>query len=231
MSSTQAPIVIPRPPDLPEPPPSCPNCGAPRLGRWCYACRQDEKSPVRYLPEVIEDLADLAFNIDSRIFRSLRDLYGRPGYMTVQYFLGHRARYVSAFRLFLLLCILAFLAIQMSMVSVNFETTISPIEAAQSPAEVTEQSENALAVIHASENLDGLPANAKTGMAAAERKVRETAKKQLAWIRARDAAIAASTAVPAKPGDGKKTLTVNGKEWDPELHPLHIDWLPNFFNR
>jgi hypothetical protein len=67
---------------------------------------------IRHLSEVLSDLADIVFNVDSRIFRSLGDLYFRPGYVTTEYLAGRRARYVTPFRLFFFLTIIAFFAIQ-----------------------------------------------------------------------------------------------------------------------
>src|SRR5690606_33085562 len=99
--------------DLPDPPPACPNCGAPQLGPYCYECGQQEKGPVRYQPDILRDLSALAFNVDSRIFRSLWVMYVRPGFLTTEYFAGRRKRYSSPFRMFFVLCIVAFLAMQL----------------------------------------------------------------------------------------------------------------------
>lgn len=90
----------------------CPNCGAPVHGPYCYACGQSEKGMVRNLSEVFSDLSDIVFNVDSRIFRSLFDLYFRPGYLTTEYIAGRRARYVTPLRLFFVMSVIAFLAMQ-----------------------------------------------------------------------------------------------------------------------
>lgn len=94
------------------PVPTCPNCGAPVHGPYCHACGQSEKGMVRSLKEVFSDLSDIVFNVDSRIFRSLFDLYFRPGFLTTEYIAGRRARYVTPFRLFFVLCLLAFFLMQ-----------------------------------------------------------------------------------------------------------------------
>ncbi|HNR92760.1 MAG TPA: DUF3667 domain-containing protein [Dokdonella sp.] len=94
------------------PEPTCPNCGAPVHGPYCHACGQSEKGMVRSLKEVFSDLSDIVFNVDSRIFRSLFDLYFRPGFLTTEYIAGRRARYVTPFRLFFVLCLLAFFLVQ-----------------------------------------------------------------------------------------------------------------------
>ena len=91
---------------------TCPNCGAPVHGPYCHACGQSEKGMVRSLREVVDDLADIVFNVDSRVFRSLFDLYFRPGFLTTEYIEGRRARYVTPFRLFFVLSLVAFFAMQ-----------------------------------------------------------------------------------------------------------------------
>ncbi len=97
----------------------CPNCGAPAHGPYCYACGQSEKGMIRHLSEVMSEFADIVFNVDSRIFRSLWDLYLRPGYLTTEYLVGRRARYVTPFRLFFFLSILAFFSIQMAVPNID----------------------------------------------------------------------------------------------------------------
>lgn len=97
-----------------EPERTCPNCGAPAHGPYCYACGQSEKGMIRHLSEVMSEFADIVFNVDSRIFRSLWDLYVRPGFLTTEYLGGRRARYVTPFRLFFFLSILAFFSMQMA---------------------------------------------------------------------------------------------------------------------
>ena len=84
-------------------------------GPYCYACGQPEKGMIRQLASVLSDVLDTVFNIDSRVFRSLLPLYFRPGYLTLEYFAGRRVRYVTPFRLFFFLCLVAFFAIQIAL--------------------------------------------------------------------------------------------------------------------
>lgn len=93
----------------------CGNCQSPLLGDYCYRCGQSEKSMVRSLHLIGADLADLVFNVDSRIFRSMFDLYFRPGFLTTEYFAGRRVRYVTPFRLFFFASLVAFFVVQLNM--------------------------------------------------------------------------------------------------------------------
>ena len=128
---------------------ACPNCGAPAHGPFCYACGQSEKGMIRHLSEVMSEFADIVFNVDSRIFRSLWDLYVRPGYLTVEYLAGRRARYVTPFRLFFFLSIVAFFSMQMALPEINPKDVklgfFDSIEDAKTPEDVKEAVEAELA--------------------------------------------------------------------------------------
>jgi len=93
----------------------CANCGAELLGPHCYACGQPIKGMVRHLTSILADVADTVLNIDSRIFRTLKPLLLRPGYLTNEYLAGRRVRYVTPFRLYFFLSVIAFLVMQISL--------------------------------------------------------------------------------------------------------------------
>jgi len=69
---------------------------------------------VRHFGSVMFDVADSILNVDERLFRTLGPLYLRPGKLTLDYFEGKRARYVTPFRLVFFLAIAAFFAIQLT---------------------------------------------------------------------------------------------------------------------
>lgn len=223
-------VPTPHTVELPESPPVCPNCGAPQLGSYCYTCGQPVKGPVRYLPEVLHDLSDLLFNVDSRIFRSLWDLYLRPGFLTTEYFAGRRARYVSPFRLFFVSCIVAFLAIQMYFGDTHFniETGSGAIADAQTATEVEERLQAALAAMETGRNLPVIPAEAAAELAKTEEELRDDAARRIAWLEQRDAALAAGE-VP-KPDPDNPEIPFEGTPLDTARHPVHIAWLPDFVN-
>lgn len=51
--------------------------------------------------ELVREVVSEAFELDGRVFRTLRPFFLRPGYLTREYISGKRARYTSPFRLFL----------------------------------------------------------------------------------------------------------------------------------
>jgi hypothetical protein len=92
----------------------CDNCGAPLYGKYCYACGQPTVGMVRHFSSVLSDIADSVLNVDERLFRTIGPLYVRPGKLTLDYFAGRRARYVTPFRLVFFLAIIAFFSAQIT---------------------------------------------------------------------------------------------------------------------
>jgi hypothetical protein len=100
--------------DVATPHSACENCGAPLYGKYCYACGQPVHGLVRHFGSVLSDITDSVFNIDERLFRTIGPLYLRPGKLTLDYFEGKRARYVTPFRLVFFLAIIAFFSLQLA---------------------------------------------------------------------------------------------------------------------
>ena len=79
----------------------CSNCGAPLTGRYCAACGQPADTRIPSLAALLGELVDGLYNLDSRVWRSLLWLVGRPGGLTREYLAGRRARYLPPLRLYL----------------------------------------------------------------------------------------------------------------------------------
>lgn len=95
---------------LPLEPPStrCPNCNAEVRGQFCPSCGQNQKVPDRFFLTILSEAFEDVFRIDSRAARTLFNLIFRPGFLTLQYFAGRRARYVQPLRLYLITSLLFF---------------------------------------------------------------------------------------------------------------------------
>lgn len=87
-----APVAAPR---------TCANCAAALDGAFCAACGQPADTRVPTVPALFGEILDGFFNVDSRVWRTLIPLVSKPGFLTVEYFAGRRARYVAPFRLYL----------------------------------------------------------------------------------------------------------------------------------
>jgi len=196
---------------------------------------------IRPLSSMLSDIADTIFNIDSRIFHTLIPLYWRPGYLTNEYLAGRRVRYVTPFRLYFFLSIAAFLLMQVGLDSVNLSSThvnirtADHIASAKTPEAVIKQRDAALAILKSSRNMPFVSDKSLDREAA---KIRQQADHRLAELKRAGmtlpppaATAAAPATAPPKPAAGSENQVYFGKHlWDPKAHPMHVGWLPGFFN-
>jgi len=227
--------------------PVCLNCGAPLHGAYCHACGQPVKGMIRPLSGMLHDVADTIFNIDSRVFHSLWPLYFRPGFLTREYFSGRRTRYVTPFRLYFFLSVLAFFTIQFTLgeshlgkYMVNFDDADTPgISSAMTPQEVVARRDAQLSQLQSAKALTGavigatsapgtVNKNVAAGMERAAAKIRKEADQRLAYLQ--KAADAKARGEPVPPDPNLETMSFNGKPWDAQTNPLRISWLPEFAN-
>ena len=89
--------------------PDCPNCNTPLHGQYCWQCGQRSRVRLITLWELLRDAVGDLFELDSRLWRSLKPLMFRPGLLTSDYLAGRRARYMPPFRMYLVLSIIFFL--------------------------------------------------------------------------------------------------------------------------
>lgn len=87
----------------------CLNCRSPLAGQYCATCGQRARNRLISLWELISDAFGDVFELDSRLWRTLIPLFGRPGALTRDYLEGRRARYMPPFRTYLVLSIIFFL--------------------------------------------------------------------------------------------------------------------------
>lgn len=86
---------------------SCENCATVLQGRYCHVCGQSIVNPIRHVGHAFEEVVELFWHLDGRIWRTLRDLIS-PGRVAVDYLAGHRVRYVAPLRLFIVLSVVTF---------------------------------------------------------------------------------------------------------------------------
>jgi hypothetical protein len=219
-----------------EPRPACQNCGAPLLGEHCYVCGQPVKGLVRHFTSIIGDFLDSVLNIDARVFRTLWPLFGRPGYLSLEYFAGHRIRYVSPVRLFVFLSIVTFFVAQLSVdfsgMKVNGGGKTDDIDSAKTVQEVEARSQAALdGLAKAKRDTQGTP-GVSVGLDAASDAIKARADRRIAALREAEKAGAPPPPPGAGPaGDDDSAISFNDKPWDAEKNPLKISWLPEAANR
>ncbi|MEO1594722.1 MAG: zinc ribbon domain-containing protein [Pseudomonadota bacterium] len=102
---------------------SCPNCGhamAPD-DRFCSACGQKNITEKdRWLPELARASLQEITDLDGRLLPSVWLLITRPGFLSREYRLGRRRRYLSPIGLFLVANLMFFLAPTLSDLNINF---------------------------------------------------------------------------------------------------------------
>lgn len=86
----------------------CLNCGAAVTGAHCAQCGQAADVHVLSLREVAGDVTHSLLHLDSRVWRTLRLLVGRPGQLTREFIAGRHQLYIPPFRLYLAISILFF---------------------------------------------------------------------------------------------------------------------------
>jgi len=224
---TVAPVAEPAPP-----PPrfaACGNCASPLYGGYCYRCGQPEKGMIRSLREVGSDLADIIFNVDSRIFRSIFDLYFRPGFLTTEYCAGRRVRYVTPFRLFFVLCVLSIFAVQLSMEGI-FES--DGVDIALDAGDAAKKTDADAA---STQGAAPAPDSADAPAPAAD-----STEPPADGAADRAAATTGGENTAATSGDRKpetvetvldKMFTFNDRPWNAVTNPVQIAWLPQALNR
>lgn len=214
-------------------PRTCDNCGRELLGEHCYACGQPTKGLVREFSTILGDLADTVFNIDSRILRTIGPLFARPGFLSREYFSGHRVRYVSPVRLFVFMSIIAFVLAQWSLDvnvggsgnGVNFGpgngTTKDSIAQAKTVAEV--EKIRALAVTELDKAIkdSGDVPGVAPGLEVAKAQIQKAAERRIDEIRTGKAA-------DRNWSDDTGNFEFNGKPWDAKTNPVDVAWLPAF---
>lgn len=90
---------------------ACHNCGAPLGGRFCAQCGQEHVALDVPLRRVVGEVFAELFDVDSRVWRTLRALLLRPGLLTAEYNAGRRARYLPPLRVYMLSSLIFFFVV------------------------------------------------------------------------------------------------------------------------
>ncbi|WP_257386894.1 DUF3667 domain-containing protein [Tahibacter caeni] len=175
-------------------PAHCANCNAPLHGEYCHDCGQPIKGMIRPLSGLTADVFDSVFNIDSRILRTIVPLYFRPGYLTNEYFIGRRVRYVTPFRLFFFLTIVAFFVAQLFSDQMGFSAAISngikagdealaSLQTAATQQDAASIRDKQLAGLDAALKNPVLPPEARREIEAAREEIRKRAQERIEFLK------------------------------------------------
>jgi hypothetical protein len=75
-------------------------------GAFCAACGQKDAPLNPTVRDFLHELVGELLNFDGKIFRSIRLLFLRPGFLAHERFLGRRTRYSSPLRLYLIFSVI-----------------------------------------------------------------------------------------------------------------------------
>jgi hypothetical protein len=91
---------------------ACRNCGANVTGDYCATCGQETRVKLPTARVFLREAAGRYVTLDGRLWRTLAALMFRPGFLTREYIVGRRRRYIRPARLFLVLSLALFAAIR-----------------------------------------------------------------------------------------------------------------------
>jgi len=91
--------------------PYCTNCGKVlhTIDNYCPNCGQENDNKRQSFKKVMAEFFEGLVSIDSRLAHSLPALLFRPGFLTKEFLLGRRQRYLDPIRMFLSILVLYFI--------------------------------------------------------------------------------------------------------------------------
>ncbi|WP_420615135.1 DUF3667 domain-containing protein [Candidatus Palauibacter sp.] len=92
---------------------ACANCGHELPESFCSHCGQSDRHYARSLGSVVLEFLREMFELDSRLFRTLRLLFFKPGSLTREFSRNRRVSFVSPVRLYIFASFLFFLLLSL----------------------------------------------------------------------------------------------------------------------
>jgi hypothetical protein len=87
---------------------ACVTCSAAITQEFCPACGEEKFDRHSFsLKHFLHHASHELFHLDSKVLRTIRYLFTRPGFVTVEYLAGRKSRYVNPLRLYVLCFALA----------------------------------------------------------------------------------------------------------------------------
>lgn len=93
---------------------NCPNCGTEHQGKFCHACGQSNIELHVPLGALANEAVEEVLGFDSRLRHTLVPFFLRPGEVTREYLAGHRVRYTSPLKLYIVAAAIFFFSFERS---------------------------------------------------------------------------------------------------------------------
>ena len=90
----------------------CLNCNTPlsiESDNFCPTCGQLNNTKKETAVGLVKELVEEFLHLDSKVIKSLVPLLFKPGFLTVDYINGKRARYFHPVRMFLIVTVIMFI--------------------------------------------------------------------------------------------------------------------------
>ena len=132
-----------KPEALPHSEPSiCKNCGAATSGNFCQQCGQATHLHVPSAFEFLHEFVGHYVALEGKLWKSLKLLLFKPGFLTREYIEGRRVRYLEPLRLYLTFSIIFFALFKLG--GLDFDVMRTDRDELQRPA-VEQTAENKVA--------------------------------------------------------------------------------------
>lgn len=104
----------------------CLNCGSHNVENYCAQCGQKAQATRQPLKVFLSDVVESLLNIDNRWLKTIKDLFIKPGKVTLEYIEGKRVQYLSPLRIYLSISVIYFLVVWLvdsnRVFFINYET-------------------------------------------------------------------------------------------------------------
>jgi RNA polymerase subunit RPABC4/transcription elongation factor Spt4 len=84
---------------------ACLNCNNESEAHYCPVCGQSKAVKVSSVWHFINEILEVIYDLDSKIWKSVLPLIFKPGKLTTEYIAGRRVKYLPPFRIYLILSI------------------------------------------------------------------------------------------------------------------------------
>ncbi len=112
---------------------TCPNCDNDfeKSFNYCPHCGQKNKELTLKLSDFIREFLAANFNLDTKVFATLKALLRHPGFLTREYLAGKRTKYITPVRMYLLISIIYFFVLSFN----DSKVAIMEVKTEKTPVE------------------------------------------------------------------------------------------------
>lgn len=101
----------------------CTNCEHPVGGNFCANCGQSTKNIRISLAGLFSEVLDTYFNLNSKLFLSIKPLLFKPGQLTLAFIEGKRVSFLPPFRMYIVFSCVSFSRFPFSRKRLRWGTT------------------------------------------------------------------------------------------------------------